>query len=236
MNLVLHSIVLNYKMWISFFVALYLIDSKNIIQSFFTLFMCMIAIHNIHYLIHLDWVYPFNIPHIYHHNHNNWLSHIIEILIEFFFILLIIVVKHLYNFIYTIESNLFSDWIVVFFYIYYTTGHNINYSIFHVNRIHETHHKLLVKNLGPDIIDVIFGTKFNPEHDIENTDHTIPNIILALIVVLCLRPLAKYRWFGYLFGFTYGIVVCILIVTSAYIFLKEAREYLDRDLERFISV
>ena len=236
MKHLLESILLNYKMWICFIVALYLIEPRNIIHSFFILLLGIALVHNAHYLLHLECLYPFNIVHIYHHTHTNWFSHLIELALEFYLVLFVIAIKYICQFLYTIEINLFPEWIVAFFYIYYTTHHNINYSLFHVNHVHETHHKLLVKNLGPDIADIVFGTKHDPDHDIENTDHTIPNIIFALISVLCLKRLAKYKWFDYLFGFTYGIVVCILVFASAYLYLQETREYLDRDLEKFISV
>ena len=43
--------------------------------------------------------------------------------------------------------------------IFYTTVHNINYSIFHVNNIHEKHHNDVMYNYGPDIMDILMGTK-----------------------------------------------------------------------------
>ena len=206
-----NSIILNYKSWFFVGAALYLIDSKNIILSWLTFLAMLIISHIAHYLNHLDDSYPFNIAHLYHHSHSNWVSHWIQIILEFNSILLILIVKRIINYQYNIILPL-SDAVVFFFYIFYTTVHNINYSIFHINHIHEEHHRLFVKNVGPDISDLLLGTKLNPETDLENTDHYIPNIIGSLIIVLLCNyfsekntNVAWYLSFGFLFTYIIGL-------------------------------
>ena len=56
-------------------------------------------------------------------------------------------------------DNVLDKWVMIFLYLVYTTTHNINYSIFHVNRTHELHHENIFTNMGPDICDILFETK-----------------------------------------------------------------------------
>jgi hypothetical protein len=78
-------------------------------------------------------------------------------------------------------KNYFNPWIILFVYLFYTTVHNFNYSILHVNDVHEKHHKNLTTNIGPDICDILFNTKM--DDCIENTDHYIGNVVLSFIIV-----------------------------------------------------
>jgi len=108
---------------------------------------------------------------------------------------------------YTCSLHL-NPWIIVFWYLFYTTVHTINYTIFHINSVHEKHHEVKTKNMGPDLYDIIFDTKCG---DIENTDHYIPNIIGCAMITLVL----KYVWdcieckTRYIYGFH-----CLAVVTG----------------------
>jgi hypothetical protein len=127
-----------------------------------------------------------------------------------------------------------NDWTIVFFYFFYTTVHNINYSIFHVNHIHELHHKTVIYNIGPDISDIILGTKFNPDVDLENTDHYIFNIIGSTILVLLLKFMFKRNPFlKYLFCIFYVIGVILLIFYSVILFNIDFDNYIEKNLYSF---
>ena len=45
--------------------------------------------------------------------------------------------------------------------------------------------------MGPDLCDILFDTKYKPENGIENTDHYIPNILLATILILFMQYIWK---------------------------------------------
>ena len=183
------SILLNYKSWIILFICLYIICPENITNSISTFILLMIVTYLLHYSSHLETSYPYNIVHQYHHDHNNLFSHYIQIVLEFVVLSLFIVLKYikfpLMHFI--------NEWIILFVYFFYTTVHNINYSIYHVNHVHENHHKLLFKNMGPDICDILFQTKHEPENGLENTDHYIPNIIGITFLISIMQYLWNYN-------------------------------------------
>jgi hypothetical protein len=207
MKKVIESLTINYKSWIVIFISLFLIPGESsfynkIITFFFILFLS----YYFHYIAHVDT--RNSSVHLYHHTHTNLFSHFIQILLEFVSILFIIPLMNLLN------IPIFDYWTIILFFFFYTTVHNINYSIFHVNTIHEKHHKDLTTNIGPDICDILFGTKYDDV--IENTDHYIINIIIAYLVVYSLHYLWTFSdglyqiYFVYIFSFIYivfGIIV-----------------------------
>jgi hypothetical protein len=83
------------------------------------------------------------------------------------------------------------------------------------------HHKLRIKNMGPDICDILFNTKHDVENSIENTDHYMPNIVICLVITLLLKSFWERRenkapyemGLKYLFGGSIGL----LMVTTAYL-------------------
>jgi hypothetical protein len=230
------SIILNYKSWIFLLVSLFLID-KNIISCFVSFILMLFIGHVAHYCNHAETSYPFNIVHLYHHSHNNMFSHLIQILLEFNSLLSIIFFKYVVIFQYNINILSFiNDWTIVFFYFFYTTVHNINYSIFHVNHIHELHHKTHLYNIGPDIADIVLGTKLNPETDLENTDHYIFNITLSTVIVLILKFLFnKIPVLNYAFFIIYLIGLVILIFYTIDLFIKDTDKHIEKELQQFCS-
>ena len=232
-----NSIVLNYKSWFLILLALFLID-KNIVNSFVSFFIMLVFAHIAHYCYHNDSFYPLNVAHLYHHNHNNMFSHTIQILLEFVSLLFIVFFKYLTLFQYNVNILPFiSDWTIVMFYFFYTTIHNINYSIFHVNRIHEMHHQTYVYNIGPDIADIIFGTKLNPDTDLENTDHYIYNIIGSTILVLFFKFIFnKLSVLNYMFFIIYLIGLLILTYYSIELFIQDIDNYMKQDLTNFMGI
>jgi hypothetical protein len=177
-NKILESLKINYKSWIFTIISIILLSHNySIINSIVTYFVVFFLSYITHYQTHIDTTNAS--IHLYHHENNNFFSHFIQILLEFTSLLAIIPILSI------LELNVLNPWIIIFFYFFYTTVHNVNYSILHVNNVHEKHHKMMKTNIGPDICDIIFNTKF--DDDIENTDHYIINIIISFLFVYFLQ-------------------------------------------------
>ena len=233
-NYIYKSLILNYKSWFLILLSFFVID-KNNLSCYASFILMLFVAHIAHYFYHIEFVYPLNVVHLYHHSHNNFFSHFIQILLEFNSLLYVIFFKYLVIFQYGINILPFiNDWIIVFFYFFYTTVHNINYSIFHVNHIHEFHHKNFMYNIGPDISDIILGTKFNPDVDLENTDHYIFNIIGSTILVLLIKFMFSINpYLKNLFFILYIIGVIILIFYSIVLFNIDFDNYIKHNLHNF---
>ena len=178
-----NSIFKNLTSWLIVFVAICVISYPDIVKGLTTFFIALL----IAYFVHKDSHEYYNIctvVHRYHHEHNNFFSHFSQILLEFTLLGIFI------PFFYFIPNFYLNPWILGFFILFYSSIHNINYSILHVNNVHSLHHKYVKTNLGPDVCDVIFGTKNTSETEVENTNHYIPNVVCATFIILLL----KYFW------------------------------------------
>ena len=189
LNNIIQSLTINWKSWLCIHISLYLINDNSLFIGYINYFIILLFSYWSHYLLHWKYIYPLNIIHIYHHLHSNTFSHIIQIILEFVSLMFFIVIKHIFMY-GKIDLYFINEWNMILYYFFYTTVHNINYSIFRVNNVHKIHHEVLFKNMGPDICDIIFETKHNPDYEIENTDHYIPNIIGSTVIVFIL----KYLW------------------------------------------
>ena len=232
MQYVLKSLILNYKSWIVLFLALYFIN-KYTVPDLITLVIMLLTVHLFHYLSHYPIFYPLNCSHLYHHDNNNFLSHFIQIVIEFVTILSPIIFKY---FLWS-SSTFFNTYLIIFIYFFYTTVHTINYSMLHVNNIHEYHHINKLRNAGPDICDILFNTKHDVENQIENTDHYIPNIISGIILIYLLKYIYslidnEVLVFNCFFIIMY-ILSLFLIISSIFIFIGDINKYLDNKLNNF---
>lgn len=180
------SITQNYKSWVCMFVAIYFVSKPNLVEGYFTFGVMLLFSYYIHKETHA--VRNFlTIAHHYHHEHNNFISNFVQILLEFQAGCGLNMLLY-----YLFDGRFFNTWTMMLSYLFYSSVHNINYSIYHVNHIHELHHKHQDTNMGPDICDIIFGTKNEnmPTNEyIENTDHYILNIIGAAIIVLIIQNL-----------------------------------------------
>jgi hypothetical protein len=175
------SLCMNYKSEFMFILAILCIDHLSSLgNKVMTFIITSLLSYGFHVASHVN--HDINAIHLYHHKHSNLASHSVQIFLEFawFFGGLWL------NYALSLYLN---PWIIIFWYLFYTTVHNINYSAFHVNDIHEKHHALKTKNLGPDLWDIVFNTKCD-ENNIENTDHYIPNIIGCTLLTIGL----KYMW------------------------------------------
>jgi hypothetical protein len=219
---VLKSIKLNYKSWLAFFFSVFIINYKS---SYIFKIITFLFIFTYAYVIHL-FSHNFEylsvlIIHTHHHNNDTFLSTFLEIIFEFAVFLIYLVMQYLFD-IYAVDN-----FIVLFFSIVYVITHNINYTVFRVNKCHETHHKYLVKNVGPDILDVLFNTKINPEHDIENTDHYIFAICIACVLTLIIEnvynnPVCKY-FLVTSFAAYYALSLLLLLIYTLYFIYLEIK-------------
>ena len=111
--------------------------------------------------------------------------------------------------------------------MYYITVHNYNYSVLHVNKTHELHHEDKFTNMGPDIVDVICGTKNQRNKDdddyLEDIEHYTPNIIYATIVTVILKRLLKNKCVKFVLDiisyFILFVLTVILVVSSWYLWI-----------------
>jgi hypothetical protein len=121
--------------------------------------------------------------HHYHHENNNWFAYLSQILLEINFAVIFVILYKLFN------TCILDEWVILYFVLFYSSIHNINYSIFHVNKIHSLHHKKIMTNIGPDICDIIFNTKNKKNKKVENTNHYIPNIMIITCIICALQYL-----------------------------------------------
>ena len=76
------SITQNYKSWVCMFVAIYFVSKPNLIEGYFTFGVMLLFSYYIHKETHA--VRNFlTIAHHYHHEHNNFISNFVQILLEF---------------------------------------------------------------------------------------------------------------------------------------------------------
>jgi len=210
----LRSISKNIKTWIFFVFSIAIVARENITRGMVTFFVMLFLVYWVHFESHAvrNW---FTISHHYHHENNNWFSHGIQILMEMQFGLLLPILNEF------LMENILDKWVIILLYIFYTSVHNINYSLFHVNRIHELHHDNIFTNIGPDICDVMFDTKNQDnvcdDDYLEDTGHYILNIIVGTVLVmmikkLCQNPITKMvlDWWSYLVL----IFITLIIVAS----------------------
>ncbi len=247
---ILYSIKLNYKLWIIIFISLYLISfilnySLSIVTINFII--CFLFSYLIHYISHNEKLYIINAIHINHHKINNTIDgNIFEILYELLFSMSFIYIKVFI--ILFMGSGLLYDFVIKYINIptnillslFYITVHNINYSYFHVNNIHELHHKDINTNLSFDICDIIFNyknkdkfinryklttNKINNDklyEDIEDCDHYIPNIIILTIIIITITLLFRYYNINKnilynLFNVSFIIIFIMIILYTIYL-------------------
>ena len=70
--------------WLAFGIAICIISHENIPKGVFTLAVMLFLVYYVHFEAHRERTWM-TISHHYHHEHNNWLSHGIQILLEMHF-------------------------------------------------------------------------------------------------------------------------------------------------------
>ena len=125
---VIDSIILNYKSWICIIISLYMMKTMSLALTILNFIIFMLFSHISHLSLHLKMMYPMNITHLYHHSHNNILSHSIQAIFEFLSLMSIIVLKYLCPF----DLFFIDEWTVILYYFFYTSVHHINYGMLKV--------------------------------------------------------------------------------------------------------
>jgi cbb3-type cytochrome oxidase subunit 3 len=204
----------NYPSFLSMLIAIYILSYDNFLLGICTF---IVAIY-ISYTQHRDshkFKNIFTIIHHYHHENHDYLSHISQIILE-------LTSLGIFYPLYLVFDTIFlNPWILIFFIIFYSSVHNINYSLLRVNNVHYLHHLCTTTNVGPDICDIIYNTKNPSDITVENTDHYIPNIIIATIIILILQ----YYWkiednkqtMLYIFSTILLVFLLFLIIISIYL-------------------
>jgi hypothetical protein len=221
LNKLYESLTMNYKSWILVLLSLFLISKqtkKRFSISLVTFIISIVVAHyvhnNVHHKIEEGQSRPnLNILHLYHHEHDNILSHIIQIILEFVSGVYVIFVKHIANLLSIPVLNFIDNWVILFTYIFYTIVHNINYGFFKVNDVHKNHHINMTKNMGPDICDILFDTKY--EDTPEQHDHYIPTILFTYFFVSFLRTI----WRNLTYFRTPIVIILYSIFILCFIFL-----------------
>lgn len=205
---VLNSIKENYLSWVAIFIAIYLVSRNHFFNGVITFFVIFFLAYFVHLGSHFQ-INLFTVLHHYHHDNSNFFSHFIQLIMELAFPAIFLVLQYLYG-------TIFLDkWVIMLFVLFYTSVHNINYGYFRINNVHSLHHKTYFTNLGPDICDIMFGTKNNLNETVENTNHYIPNIIIITLIVLCLQYFCLNETFNNIFN--KFIVIFLLSCTILYI-------------------
>lgn len=225
------SITQNYKSWVCMFVAIYFVSKPNLIEGYFTFGVMLLFSYYIHKETHA--VRNFlTIAHHYHHEHNNFISNFVQILLEFQAGCGLNMLLY-----YLFDGRFFNTWAMMLSYLFYTSVHNINYSIYHVNHVHELHHKCQDTNMGPDICDIIFGTKNEnmPSNEyIENTDHYILNIIGGAIIVLIIQNLYSNdnnkEIMHSIANYSLSTAAILILIITTYIYIHDTGNKAEQQL------
>jgi len=175
----------NYLTWIAILTSIFIISPNNYFKSFASLILIFLIVYFSHILSHIDSNNIFSLLHRYHHKNNNFFSHFVQYIVELGFPVIFLPIYYIHG------TTIIDEWIIIFSALFYSTIHNINYGYFHVNDVHSMHHKDYLTNIGPDICDIIFGTKNHSNKSVENTNHYIPNIIVVTIIILFFQYLYK---------------------------------------------
>jgi hypothetical protein len=170
----------NYLTFIVMFASCFVLCYENIGLGVVYYIFCTHLSYFVHILAHENDSKTFNVIHEYHHNYSDNYAHYLQILLELSTAIMPIFMIYMFTGRLYIK-NTFEPYVIFMFSLFYSSIHNINYSVFHVNKIHENHHKDWTINYGPDICDVLYGTKENYE-ELENISHYIPNLLICTMI------------------------------------------------------
>jgi len=219
---VVNSLKENAPSWILLLSTISIISYPNIFLGIFTFMVFIFIAYFFHVVAHVH-KNIFSIVHHYHHENDNFFSHFIQILLELSIPYPFVIVSYFFG------VKILDPWIILYFMLFYCSVHNVNYSIFKVNGVHRLHHTEVNLNFGPDVCDVMFGTKHTSEDRVENTNHYIPNIIIITFIVLILKYVCRTEWvkdsllIGLITLLSSGIL--ILFFSSIILWYLECKKY-----------
>ena len=157
--------------------------NKNIKRAIFTGTILYLWAYLIHVIAHN--ITPFTFFHGFHHNNKinqTWWAEAIETFVNIFGSggISLAIIGMIINKKYGI--NLLDSHVLLFTTFLYTSFHMINYHVLKVPT-HVNHHKDPNKNFGPDIMDILFGTKMEGDR-FEDMNHGILNVLVILSIIL----------------------------------------------------
>ena len=227
---IIESIVLNYKSWILYLVCSTIICDGSFLLGLVSFLYTYLACYAGHYLMHIDFFYcnMYSLSHCHHHVNNETTGYLMNCITEFLTLANNIVLKYVLNEFEIVNLFFIQPPMIFFLYFIYTTVHNINYGIFHVNEYHEIHHALPITNIGPDFYDLLFGSKNEKTQKSENIDHYIPNTLFAFILVMLGKELYKENSsvMNILFWISWVLLSSVVFAFSLYILFMNIREKL----------
>uniref|UniRef100_A0A6C0EII0 Uncharacterized protein n=1 Tax=viral metagenome TaxID=1070528 RepID=A0A6C0EII0_9ZZZZ len=221
----------NYLTFIVMFASCVMLCYENIGLGLMYYVFCTHLSYFIHILAHEDSSKTINVVHEYHHNYIDNYGHYLQILLELSTAILPIFVIYMFTGRLYIK-NTFEPYVIFMFSLFYSSIHNINYSVLHVNKIHENHHKDWTINYGPDICDVLYGTKENYE-ELENTSHYIPNLLICTMIAKFLQykiPKIEYNLQQNLYSIVkmlYLLSYVGLIIFNQTLLMNDEKKHLD---------
>jgi len=219
---VVNNLKENAASWIIMLSTISIISYPNIFLGVLTFVVFIFIAYFFHVVAHVH-KNIFSIVHHYHHENDNFFSHFIQILLELSIPYPFVIVSYFFG------VKILDPWIILYFMLFYCSVHNVNYSIFKVNGVHRLHHTEVNLNFGPDVCDVMFGTKHTSEDRVENTNHYIPNIIIITFIVLILKYVCRTEWvkdsllIGLITLLSSGIL--ILFFSSIILWYLECKKY-----------
>ena len=175
------SIIKNWMMWATYLVAVFIVASDDVLCGLGTVGALMGSAYFVHRFSHEE-VNFFTVLHHYHHEHNNWFAYFSQMMMELLFGLVVIPGNY--------AGYAMHPWATMLFVLIYSSVHNVNYGLLKVNQVHARHHENVHENIGPDVCDILFGTKHG---EAEDTTHYVPNIILAACATLLVKKLDVVR-------------------------------------------
>ena len=222
----INSLKENYLSWTFMFIAAGILSYPDITSAIISVIFCYIWYYVIHRIQHSFGINITNIIHNYHHDHSRtFLSDLTEIILEINFL------NSILPYLYIFDVQIINIWVILLYTFMYITIHNINYTRLRVNNVHRHHHQGINTNHGPDVCDILFGTKSELDTEVENTDHYIPNIIIGFIIVYFIQCMYEksdiYKFYLRFSGIAMLIFSALLyVVFSTYLwfFVKYEKE------------
>ena len=212
----------NAPSWLLILSTISIISYPNIFLGILTFVVFIFIAYFYHVVAHVN-KNIFSIVHHYHHENDNFFSHFIQIILELSIPYPFVMLSYFFG------VSILDPWIIIYFMLFYCSVHNLNYSIFKVNGVHRLHHTEVNLNFGPDVCDVMFGTKHSSEDCVENTNHYIPNIIVITGIVLILKYVSRTEWVkdsllvGLVTLLSSGII--LLFISSIILWYLECKKY-----------
>ena len=222
--------------WLFITIAIIIISYPLLKAGFITFYILLLLAYFVHKGSH-DYYNVFTILHHYHHDNDNFFSHFSQILLELLLGVVIIPLYYLTN--KYLGNNYIDIWCGLFFVLFYSTIHNINYGKLRVNQVHYLHHKSMYTNIGPDICDIAFGTKHPDSKEVENTNHYIPNVIIITMLILFIKYICNDNVKDILIKTTLILIplmVSFITISSVYIYINQFPFFIQNMFELFSAV